>query len=146
MLFKEINKYYAAGKQIVVDDTQAAEAAGWLSQSGEDTAALTRRENYPPAGSGLTWDLLGLFCTVCLCECFRYPMFLFPGERFGNILMVGMRRFVTAGAVRREHSAYATAVARCISRRPAFGDLEVPTDGPSSNGDASGAVGTSAPR
>ena len=117
MLFKEINKYYAAGKQIVVDDTQAAEAARWLSESGEDTAALTRRENYPPAGSGLTWDLLGLFCTVCLCECFRYPMFLFPGERFGDILMVGMRRFVTAGAVRREQSAYANG--RCSMHQPA---------------------------
>ena len=37
-LFKEIDKYYAAGKKVVVDDIQAAEAARWLSESEEDTA------------------------------------------------------------------------------------------------------------
>jgi (E)-4-hydroxy-3-methylbut-2-enyl-diphosphate synthase len=30
-LFIEIDKYYAAGKKVVVDDAQAAEAARWLS-------------------------------------------------------------------------------------------------------------------
>lgn len=37
-LFKEINKYYAAGKKAVVDDAQAAEAARWLSENEDDTA------------------------------------------------------------------------------------------------------------
>jgi (E)-4-hydroxy-3-methylbut-2-enyl-diphosphate synthase len=37
-LFKEINKYYAAGKKVVVDDAQAAEAARWLSENEDDTA------------------------------------------------------------------------------------------------------------
>jgi (E)-4-hydroxy-3-methylbut-2-enyl-diphosphate synthase len=36
-LFKEI-KYYAAGKKVVVDDAQAAEAARWLSENEDDTA------------------------------------------------------------------------------------------------------------
>jgi (E)-4-hydroxy-3-methylbut-2-enyl-diphosphate synthase len=37
-LFKEIDKYHAAGKHVVVDDTQAAEAARWLSENAEDAA------------------------------------------------------------------------------------------------------------
>jgi (E)-4-hydroxy-3-methylbut-2-enyl-diphosphate synthase len=36
-LFAEIDKYYAAGKKVVVDDTQATEAVGWLSENEEDT-------------------------------------------------------------------------------------------------------------
>jgi (E)-4-hydroxy-3-methylbut-2-enyl-diphosphate synthase len=42
-LFKEIDKYYAAGKQIVVDDAQAAEAAQWLSENEDDTAITPER-------------------------------------------------------------------------------------------------------
>ncbi len=37
-LFKEIDKYYAAGKNVVIDDAQAAEAARWLSENQDDTA------------------------------------------------------------------------------------------------------------
>jgi (E)-4-hydroxy-3-methylbut-2-enyl-diphosphate synthase len=37
-LFAEIDRYYAAGKKVVVDDTQATEAARWLSETEEDTA------------------------------------------------------------------------------------------------------------
>ncbi len=36
-LFKEIDKYYAAGKKVVVDDDQAAEAARWLSEIEDET-------------------------------------------------------------------------------------------------------------
>jgi (E)-4-hydroxy-3-methylbut-2-enyl-diphosphate synthase len=37
-LFTEIDKYYAAGKTLVVDDAQAAEAAHWLRENEDDTA------------------------------------------------------------------------------------------------------------
>jgi hypothetical protein len=37
-LFEEIDKYYAAGKKVVVDDDQAAEAARWLSENEDETA------------------------------------------------------------------------------------------------------------
>jgi (E)-4-hydroxy-3-methylbut-2-enyl-diphosphate synthase len=37
-LCKEIDKYYAAGKKVVVDDDQAAEAARWLSENDDETA------------------------------------------------------------------------------------------------------------
>jgi len=37
-LFKEIDKYYAAGEKVVVDDDQAAEAARWLSENEDETA------------------------------------------------------------------------------------------------------------
>lgn len=37
-LFKEIDKYYAVGKKVVVDDAQAAEAARWLSENEDETA------------------------------------------------------------------------------------------------------------
>jgi (E)-4-hydroxy-3-methylbut-2-enyl-diphosphate synthase len=36
-LFMEIDKYYAAGKNVVVDDAQAAEAARWLSENEDET-------------------------------------------------------------------------------------------------------------
>jgi (E)-4-hydroxy-3-methylbut-2-enyl-diphosphate synthase len=36
-LFKEIDKYYAAGKKVVVDDDQSAEAARWLSENEDAT-------------------------------------------------------------------------------------------------------------
>jgi (E)-4-hydroxy-3-methylbut-2-enyl-diphosphate synthase len=37
-LFKEIDKYYAAGKKVVVDDDQAAAAARWLCENEDETA------------------------------------------------------------------------------------------------------------
>ncbi len=37
-LFTEIGKYYAAGKKVVVDDAQAADAARWLSENEDDPA------------------------------------------------------------------------------------------------------------
>jgi (E)-4-hydroxy-3-methylbut-2-enyl-diphosphate synthase len=37
-LFKEIDTYYAAGKKVLVDDDQAAEAARWLSENEDETA------------------------------------------------------------------------------------------------------------
>jgi (E)-4-hydroxy-3-methylbut-2-enyl-diphosphate synthase len=37
-LFTEIDKYYAAGKKVVADDAQAAEAARWLRENEDDTA------------------------------------------------------------------------------------------------------------
>jgi (E)-4-hydroxy-3-methylbut-2-enyl-diphosphate synthase len=36
-LFNEIDEYYAAGKKVVVDDDQAAEAARWLSENEDET-------------------------------------------------------------------------------------------------------------
>jgi (E)-4-hydroxy-3-methylbut-2-enyl-diphosphate synthase len=39
-LFVEIDKYYAAGKQVTRDETAAAEAAEWLAQE-EDATAMT---------------------------------------------------------------------------------------------------------
>jgi (E)-4-hydroxy-3-methylbut-2-enyl-diphosphate synthase len=39
-LFAEIDKYYAAGKRVVRDDADAAEAAAWLAEN-EDTTAMT---------------------------------------------------------------------------------------------------------
>ena len=37
-LFAEIDKYYAAGKKVVVDDAQAADAARWLRENEDDSA------------------------------------------------------------------------------------------------------------
>jgi (E)-4-hydroxy-3-methylbut-2-enyl-diphosphate synthase len=37
-LFREIDKYFAAGKKVVFDDAQAAEAARWLSDNEGETA------------------------------------------------------------------------------------------------------------
>src|SRR5213078_4987078 len=39
-LFAEIDRYYAAGKQVVRDETKAAEAAEWLAEN-EDATAMT---------------------------------------------------------------------------------------------------------
>jgi hypothetical protein len=36
-LFTQIDQYYAAGKKVVVDDTQAADAARWLTENEDDT-------------------------------------------------------------------------------------------------------------
>jgi (E)-4-hydroxy-3-methylbut-2-enyl-diphosphate synthase len=37
-LFKEVDRYYAAGKKVVVDGVQAAEAARWLAENEDETA------------------------------------------------------------------------------------------------------------
>jgi (E)-4-hydroxy-3-methylbut-2-enyl-diphosphate synthase len=42
-LFAEIDKYYASGKQIVVDDAQRAEAQAWLAANEDDTAMTPER-------------------------------------------------------------------------------------------------------
>src|SRR6478672_74771 len=42
-LFAEIDKYYASGKQIVVDDAQRAEAAAWLAENEDETAMTPER-------------------------------------------------------------------------------------------------------
>ena len=39
-LFAEIDRYYAAGKQVIRDDAKAAEAAAWLEEN-EDATAMT---------------------------------------------------------------------------------------------------------
>jgi (E)-4-hydroxy-3-methylbut-2-enyl-diphosphate synthase len=36
-VFKEVDRYYAAGKKVVIDDAHAAEAARWLSEQKVDT-------------------------------------------------------------------------------------------------------------
>jgi (E)-4-hydroxy-3-methylbut-2-enyl-diphosphate synthase len=42
VLFEEIDKYYAAGKRVVVDETQAAEGAALLAQiEAENAGDLT---------------------------------------------------------------------------------------------------------
>jgi (E)-4-hydroxy-3-methylbut-2-enyl-diphosphate synthase len=42
-LFKEIDKYYAAGKTLVRDDARAAEAAKWLAENEDETAMTPER-------------------------------------------------------------------------------------------------------
>src|SRR5919202_1342687 len=42
-LFAEIDRYYAAGKKVVVDDRAAAEAAEWLAENEDDTALTPER-------------------------------------------------------------------------------------------------------
>jgi (E)-4-hydroxy-3-methylbut-2-enyl-diphosphate synthase len=42
-LFAEIDKYYASGKTIVVDDAARAEAAQWLAENEDDTAMTPER-------------------------------------------------------------------------------------------------------
>jgi (E)-4-hydroxy-3-methylbut-2-enyl-diphosphate synthase len=42
-LFAEIDKYYASGKQVVVDERAAAEAAQWLAENEDDTAMTPER-------------------------------------------------------------------------------------------------------
>ncbi len=65
-LFIEIDKYYAAGKKVVVDEARAAEARQWLAQNEDETAmtpggdlACPRRPRLPsartaPTARGLT--------------------------------------------------------------------------------------------
>jgi (E)-4-hydroxy-3-methylbut-2-enyl-diphosphate synthase len=42
-LFKEIDKYYAAGKTMVIDERAAAEAAQWLTENEDATAVTPER-------------------------------------------------------------------------------------------------------
>lgn len=42
-LFAEIDKYYASGKTVVVDDAARAEAAQWLAENEDDTAMTPER-------------------------------------------------------------------------------------------------------
>jgi (E)-4-hydroxy-3-methylbut-2-enyl-diphosphate synthase len=42
-LFAEIDKYYASGKTVVVDERAAAEAAQWLAENEDDTAMTPER-------------------------------------------------------------------------------------------------------
>src|SRR6201989_2198515 len=42
-LFAEIDKYYASGKQVVVDDAAAREAQQWLAENEDDTAMTPER-------------------------------------------------------------------------------------------------------
>src|SRR5213596_760416 len=42
-LFGEIDKYYASGKKVVVDDAQRAEAQAWLAENEDDTAMTPER-------------------------------------------------------------------------------------------------------
>jgi (E)-4-hydroxy-3-methylbut-2-enyl-diphosphate synthase len=42
-LFKEIDRFYAAGKQVVRDDVRAAEAAAWLAENEDDTQLTPER-------------------------------------------------------------------------------------------------------
>src|SRR5246500_1565185 len=42
-LFAEIDKYYAAGKKVVRDETRAAEAAEWLAENEDETAMTPER-------------------------------------------------------------------------------------------------------
>jgi (E)-4-hydroxy-3-methylbut-2-enyl-diphosphate synthase len=36
-VFNEVDRYYTAGKKVVIDDAHAAEAALWLSEQKDDT-------------------------------------------------------------------------------------------------------------
>jgi (E)-4-hydroxy-3-methylbut-2-enyl-diphosphate synthase len=42
-LFAEIDKYYAAGKRVVVDESSAAEARAWLAENEDETAMTPER-------------------------------------------------------------------------------------------------------
>src|SRR5215468_676366 len=42
-LFQEIDKYYAAGKRVVVSDDERAEAAAWLAENEDETAMTPER-------------------------------------------------------------------------------------------------------
>jgi (E)-4-hydroxy-3-methylbut-2-enyl-diphosphate synthase len=42
-LFKEIDKYYEAGKHVVVDEHAAAEASAWLAENEDETALTPER-------------------------------------------------------------------------------------------------------
>ena len=42
-LFKEIDRYYAAGKKVERDETAAAEARAWLAENEDETAMTPER-------------------------------------------------------------------------------------------------------
>src|SRR5947209_18224503 len=42
-LFEEIDRYYAAGKTVVRDEVDAAEARAWLSENEDETAMTPER-------------------------------------------------------------------------------------------------------
>jgi (E)-4-hydroxy-3-methylbut-2-enyl-diphosphate synthase len=42
-LFKEIDRYYAAGKTVQRDETAAAEARAWLAENEDETAMTPER-------------------------------------------------------------------------------------------------------
>jgi (E)-4-hydroxy-3-methylbut-2-enyl-diphosphate synthase len=42
-LFIEIDKYYGAGKRVVLDEAQAAEARQWLAENEDETAMTPER-------------------------------------------------------------------------------------------------------
>jgi (E)-4-hydroxy-3-methylbut-2-enyl-diphosphate synthase len=42
-LFAEIDRWYAAGKKVVVDERAAAEAAEWLAENEDETALTPER-------------------------------------------------------------------------------------------------------
>jgi (E)-4-hydroxy-3-methylbut-2-enyl-diphosphate synthase len=42
-LFKEIDRYYAAGRTVQRDETAAAEARAWLAENEDDTAMTPER-------------------------------------------------------------------------------------------------------
>jgi (E)-4-hydroxy-3-methylbut-2-enyl-diphosphate synthase len=42
-LFVEIDKYYAAGKRVIVDEASAAEARAWLAANEDETAMTPER-------------------------------------------------------------------------------------------------------
>jgi (E)-4-hydroxy-3-methylbut-2-enyl-diphosphate synthase len=42
-LFAEIDRYYAAGRQVVRDETSAAEARAWLAENEDETAMTPER-------------------------------------------------------------------------------------------------------
>jgi (E)-4-hydroxy-3-methylbut-2-enyl-diphosphate synthase len=42
-LFNEIDRYYAAGKKVVRDEADAAEARQWLAENEDDTAMTPER-------------------------------------------------------------------------------------------------------
>jgi (E)-4-hydroxy-3-methylbut-2-enyl-diphosphate synthase len=42
-LFEEIDKYYAAGKQVIRDESDAAEARAWLAENEDETAMTPER-------------------------------------------------------------------------------------------------------
>jgi (E)-4-hydroxy-3-methylbut-2-enyl-diphosphate synthase len=52
-LFAEIDKYYAAGKKVVRDETRAAEAAEWLAGNEDATAMTPERMAALEAAAGL---------------------------------------------------------------------------------------------
>ncbi len=64
-LFKEIDRYYAAGKTVQRDESAAAEARAWLAENEDETAMTPERiaaleaaaaENDEAAGAGARVD------------------------------------------------------------------------------------------